>query len=181
MNKLDPKNVRIKQNPNPKERYELTFTIHDAPGPFDSADADIHYEVSNEACVPTDAISGAKSKTPNLILPIPLTRISDTVYRGEVALDLPVAENYFGLGVCHWMVHGAGISLKIQSAEFGAGIGRADIEAQNTVPSFLWKEYYIHPPMENYSEAGVPYSVYSGAPDRTKYFSIDVAARKAVL
>ncbi|CAM5614203.1 hypothetical protein [Rhodanobacter lindaniclasticus] len=138
--------AHVRQNPHPQERYELTFTVHDAPGRFDSASADIQYEVWDTACVPTDPISGAKSKTPGLIVPIPLQRVSDTVYRGEVALDLPVPEDYFGLGVCHWMVQGAGIGLKTRDARFGAGMTGDDIKAQTTAPLYFWKDYYVKPP-----------------------------------
>lgn len=82
MNRIDAGSVKAKINPHPTQRYELTFTIHDAPGPFDSVDADIQYEIGNTGCVPSDPITGGKSKTPGIIRPILLTRASDMVYRG---------------------------------------------------------------------------------------------------
>ncbi|WP_143109227.1 hypothetical protein [Dyella sp. OK004] len=143
MNQIDAVSVKAKFNQHPQQRYELIFTIHDAPGPFGSADANIQYEVWNTGCVPSDLISGGKSKTPGFTLPIKLTRLSDTVYRGEVALDLPMDEDYFGLGVCHWMVQGAGIGLKVRGVNFGAGLIAKDIEAQSMRSLFFPKSDYF--------------------------------------
>ena len=143
MNRIDAGSVKAKINPHPTQRYELTFTIHDAPGPFDSVDADIQYEIGNTGCVPSDPITGGKSKTPGIIRPILLTRASDMVYRGEVAFDLPMDEDYFRLGVCHWIVQGAGIGLKVHGFSFGAGLVASDIEKQSTHSLFFPKSDYL--------------------------------------
>ena len=93
-------------------------------------------------------------------------------------MDLLADEDLFGLGVCHWNVMSAGIGLSAHGITFDAGITRDEIVSQRTVPAYLWKEDYTKPPMKDYSEYGVPYSVYTSAPDRTKYFSVEIQAKR---
>jgi len=178
MTEVDAGTVKAHLNPHPKERYELTFTVHDAPGPFEPVTADVLYVVSNPMCIPTDAFSGAQSESPGVTRPIPLERIAPQTYRGAVTMDLLANEDLFGLGVCHWNVMSAGIGLAAHGITFGAGITRDEIVSQQTVPAYLWKDDYTKPPMKDYSEYGVPYSVYASAADRTKYFSVDIQAKR---
>src|SRR6185312_12180529 len=84
MNEVDAGSVKAHLNPHPKERYELTFTVHDAPGPFDSVTADVLYVVNNPMCIPHDPFTGGQSKSPGVTRPIPLERIAPQTYRGEV-------------------------------------------------------------------------------------------------
>lgn len=69
-------NPGITFNPHPKMRYELTLSLPDAPGPFDTMDGSVLYMVSNASCVPEQPISGARL-TPEKTLPIILNRLSD--------------------------------------------------------------------------------------------------------
>lgn len=180
MNEVDAGSAKAHLNPHPKERYELTFTIHDAPGPFDSVTAGAQYEVGNPTCIPTDAFSGGKSDSPGVTRRVPLERIAPQTYRGEVTVDLLADEDLFGLGVCHWNDMGAGINLVAHGVTFNAVIGKDDIVAQRTAPTYFWKDHYTNPPMKGYSAGGVPYSVYVTAPDRTKYFFIEILATRIV-
>lgn len=179
MNEVGAGSVKAHLNPHPKERYELTFTIHDAPGPLESPKANIQYEVGNKECIPSDFFEGGKSRTPGFFVPIALTRINDTTYRGEVTLDLPIDADYFGLGVCHWLSWGAAIGFTAPSGTgFGASIGQKEIEAQGTVPTYLWKGDYSNPSTAGYDTSGIPYAEYAAAPDHTKYFYIDISSKR---
>jgi hypothetical protein len=180
MNEVNAGSVKVKLNPHSQQRYELTFTVHDAPGSFDSVTGEITYEVWNEGCVPTDSISGAHSKTPGFSMSFPLTKLSDNVYRGEVDLDLPVNEDYFGLGVCQWKANSAGIDLKSRDVNFVASIMKDEIFSRKKVNNFLWKGDYFKPPTKNYVSQSVPESVYASSPVdyQSNYFDISIDVKE---
>lgn len=170
--------VHVKQNPHPQERYELTFTIHDAPGPFDSVTGKILYVVSNEECVPTDTISGAKSRTPGIDVPVQLKRLDDGSYQGQVDLDLPIDENYFGLGVCNWKSNGAYLRLAAHAVTFSAGISQSDIEKHDTTSTYFLKNHYFGTPVKGFTDGGATHDNYVRMSDKSRYFSVTIAARK---
>ncbi|MGH8159819.1 MAG: hypothetical protein ACREPQ_17005 [Rhodanobacter sp.] len=175
----DPKNP--KKNPHPKERYEITFTIRDAPGPFDSITASAAYEISNKDCVPTQPISGA-NPSPSPIISFDVTHVNTNTYRGYVYLDLLQDEDYYGLGVCHWALTSAGPDIKVRNVNFGGSLDSGEIAGQKTVIWYQWKPYYNNPPASASSSsplaAGVPLSVYEQSKDKSKYFSVELTARK---
>ncbi|CAM5255077.1 hypothetical protein [Rhodanobacter lindaniclasticus] len=172
--------AHVRQNPHPQERYELTFTVHDAPGPFDSATGKVLYVVSNEACVPTDPISGAKSRTPGLDVPIQLDRLDDGSYKGQIYLDLPVDEDYFGSGVCYWESNGAYLRLASHGVTFSAGISQSDIEKYDTKPTYFLKAHYFGTPVKGFTDGGATHDNYARMPDKSKYFSVTIAAKRVV-
>ena len=178
MNEVDAGSVKAHLNPHPKERYELTFTVHDAPGPFESATAGAQYEVGNPMCIPDDPFTGGQSKSPGVTRPVPLERIAPQTYRGTVTVDLLADEDLFGLGVCHWNDMGAGINLVAHGVTFNAVIGKDDIEAQSTVPTYFWKGDYSNPSTAGYDKSGIPNAEYAAAPDHTKYFYVDISAKR---
>jgi hypothetical protein len=97
----------IKLNPQPKMRYELTLSVHDAPGPFESVSGFMQYEVQNEQeCVPADVISGHHQRL-SIDPDIEFKRLGDSqTYKGTVYLDLVQDGDYYGLGVCRWKMVG---------------------------------------------------------------------------
>ena len=182
MNEIDAGSVKAHLNPHPKERYELTFTIHDAPGPFESVTAGAQYgvgdEIGHQACIPVDAFSGAQSKTPGIIRPVPLERMAPETYRGEVTVDLIADEDYFGLGVCHWNDMGAGINLVAHGVTFNAVIGQKDIEAGTAVSTYFAKASLNEP--SGYSDGGVDgrYVAPSVKYQPEKFFYVTISAKR---
>ena len=133
----------IKLNPHPKMRYELTLTVHDAPGPFESVSGFMQYEVQNEQeCVPVDAISGHHqrlSSDPD----IELRRVGDgQTYKGTVYLDLVQDSDYYGLGVCRWKMVGFSGVMKAGEVTFNPFISGDQIATQQPKTEFFAKKIY---------------------------------------
>lgn len=130
----------IKKNPHPKMRYELTMTIKDAPGPFDSIKGFVQYEVLNNACVPeTGGPMNAMRLAPQLYPALEFTRISDMEYRANVYLDLLQDEDYYGLGTCHWSMTGIVAKLGVGKGSLALGLSSNELLSQQPLTS-----YYVH-------------------------------------
>jgi len=132
----------IKLNPHPRMRYEITLTIEDAPGPFDTVEGSAGYEVANGSCVPLTPFTGATIE-PTKNVPIALTRLSDKVYKGEIYVDLLADEDYFGLGLCRWSMPFADFGLRIGNLLFGHSIALNDIlEGKSDTRYFNHRSYF---------------------------------------
>ncbi|NYE27394.1 hypothetical protein HDE78_000319 [Rhodanobacter sp. K2T2] len=101
----------IKFNPHPTKRYELTVTIKDAPGPFDSMQTYVLYDVTDPFCVPTLPGSGATNE-PRKSVPLTLTKVGENTYTGTFYSDLIKDEDYSGKGVCHWKLSAVSMYLR---------------------------------------------------------------------
>lgn len=111
----------IKQNPHPMKRYEITATVHDAPGPFDNVGAGVLFQVRNVDCVPHQPITGG-ADVPNTVREFPLTRLDHHTWKGYFFKDLLHDEDYFGLGVCHWDVMSVGPDFHVHGLSFSPGL-----------------------------------------------------------
>ena len=118
----------IKQNPAPSMRYEITATIDDAPGPFDQVVGIADYRVTNELCVLPTPVMGARI-VPEKRVPLVFKHDHDNVYRATVFLDLFQDGDYFGKGVCHWALSGAGMELKHNATTFSTALFHDDLVA----------------------------------------------------
>lgn len=126
----------IKVNPHPKMRYEITLSIEGAPGPFDSVDGFTGYEVTNGACVPLTPFSGA-TLTPSKNVPISLSSVSDTAYRGEIYVDLLRDEDYFGQGLCRWSMRFVDFDLQVGNLAFAHTLSLDDVLAGQSVTRYF--------------------------------------------
>ncbi|MFL9883260.1 hypothetical protein PQR66_09505 [Paraburkholderia agricolaris] len=131
----------FRQNPQPAIRDEVTMTIDRAPGPFDSVEVNVLYQVANSQCIRMLRGSGA---TPVLekSIRIDLERVGNDRYEGEMVADLMQDEDYYGLGVCHWIVESVNAEATINSLVLGAGIVMADSNAPRTVERFFANRSY---------------------------------------
>lgn len=139
------KTPEIKQNPTPKQRYEITLHINGAPGPFDSISGFVDYHVSNEHCVPMTPINGVTIE-PQKSVPLALTKIGDNVYKGTLYADQFLDEDYFGLGVCHWDLVAVGINLNIRKLDFSSSMSSDEIKSGQVVSRYFssrgYREYH---------------------------------------
>lgn len=119
MNKPD-----IKQNPTPKQGYEITLVIEDAPGQFELVEASARY-VTDRHCVPEQPISGVQSPVETDI-PITFQATGPNTYKGTVYQDLLKDEDYYGLGVCHWLINGLNLVHRGGDVLFSSYIGGGD-------------------------------------------------------
>ncbi|WP_165973457.1 hypothetical protein [Luteibacter rhizovicinus] len=164
----------IKQNPNPKMRYEITVTIDDAPGPFDRIEGSVDYKVSNDRCVPLTPITGA-TVAPEKRVPLELTRTSDHVYKGTVFVDLLQDEDYFGMGVCHWSVVAAGVDVYVQKMGFSGSLFHDNLLAGKTDTRYFSKRSYFATDMDLINSGNAKRTDFKN-PDDT--FSISMKAEE---
>ena len=133
------KTLDIKPNPNAKQRYEITITVHGAPRGFDTAEGTMIYEVQNSStCVRPDAFSGHQSNLAQFI-PFELKKVDDHTYKGTVVTDYFLDADYDGMGVCHWIMSSALSSFKINGngVDFGPSILHEDVVAERSVDVYF--------------------------------------------
>ncbi|MDL9998458.1 hypothetical protein QTI24_07600 [Variovorax sp. J22P240] len=150
------KTLDIKQNPHPKMRYQITLTIHDAPGQFESVTGHVQYAITNERCAPENPVAGVYLPPPNQYIPFVVTQVADNTYTGTVYLDLLQDEDYFGKGVCHWALAHAGMDLKAKETAFGTSISLRDIVAQKPSTEYLSRTTYFDTLPADRRETGIP-------------------------
>jgi hypothetical protein len=126
----------IQLNPHPKMRYEITITIKDAPGPFDAMQTIAQYDIENDRCVPLTPGSGA-TIAPDKTVEMPLTRVGDNVYRGEVYTDLVEDADYYGQGVCRWKSSGVSLYLRHKKLTMWPSLSLENIIAQKPETTYF--------------------------------------------
>jgi hypothetical protein len=156
----DKINPEFKQNQQPKQRYQLTLTIANAPGPFASVQGFMQFDVDTPECLPPpNANGGHLWPTPTEDIPIAWTRVSDTEYTGVVYIDGMVDEDYYGRGLCRWKMMQAYAVLKATGADgetrFNPSIYPEQVLARQAVVTYFWKPFYPrNADIENYPESG---------------------------
>lgn len=110
----------IKLNPHPSQRYELIVTA-DPPGPWDSVEGYVSYEVQNVGCTPYHSFVGVHD-IPRTDRSFTLTRVGEKTWKGYFYRDQLQDADYFGLGLCHWEMQSAGVLLKIHGLTFNSGL-----------------------------------------------------------
>ena len=169
------KNPDIKQNPNPVKRYEVTMTIDGAPGPFDSVDGFMGFDVKNDACVPLTKFSGARLP-PEKSVPFVLRQISGNVYRGVIYMDLLQDEDYYGLGVCHWSLTSVGAVLTKAKVGFTLSLSQGDLEAHKPATNYFTIASYNDPKMQGGDTGTVRTEYVSQHPN--EFFSVEIDAKE---
>jgi hypothetical protein len=169
--------LNIQRNPQPKMRYELTLTIQDAPGPFESVTGHMQYEVENERCSPENPISGTYGKRPYKDVPIEFTRTGDNTYTGTVYLDLLRDEDYYGLGVCRWKMVAAIVAMTEQDVTFSPDIPLDKIATQQSKTLYFPKKAYRNASLKGSGDGGMPMSEIV-AQYRNDFFSATLTAKE---
>jgi hypothetical protein len=141
-----PPRPQIKRNPNPTA-YEITMTIENAPGPFGVIEGVMQYETAlNDPCMPyLGGMAGTRMRLKEHI-PVTLTPIGDNKYSGIYYTDLLVDEDYYGLGICHWSMIAARVSLSAGVMEgetrFFENIFFDDLVSKDQIRVHFWKGRY---------------------------------------
>lgn len=169
----------IKQNPHPKLRYDVTVTIDGAPGPFDSVDGFMQYEVTNKACVPeTGGPMNAMRLAPMANPAIAFKKVWDNTYKGAVYADYFLDEDYFGLGVCHWSLMAVITGLNINMLTLSPDLSSEQLFAQKSVTTYFVRQDYLTNDLKSISIGETSRSHYSA--DRQKdIFSITLTAKES--
>lgn len=139
----DTTNPRTHTNPHPKVRYDITLTIENAPGPFDSVEGSLQYDVTNN-CVPmTGPVWNRMRMAPRAFPKIVFHKISENLYQSEVYADYFEDEDYFGLGACHWSLTAVFTSLRINKLSFDPYLLSNKLLAQQPVTTYYWRQRYF--------------------------------------
>ncbi|TCV97641.1 hypothetical protein EC912_101658 [Luteibacter rhizovicinus] len=170
----------VKQNPNPKMRYEITLTVNDAPGSFDAVTGLADYEVKDLSCVPvTGAPLNAMRMPPETKrIAINFRRIANDVYRGDVYLDGVIDEDYFGLGVCHWSLDTVITFVRTNNLTLSPRIPREEFSIKKGRLTYFDRENYKRNQVEETEYGWLHHSQI--APNRQDHlFSITLSAKEA--
>jgi hypothetical protein len=149
----------LKEHQQPKQAYQLTMVIENAPGPFGLVEGSAQYDVTNhKRCGQRNPVSGTRSRI-STHPPIAWKPISNSQYVATVYPDLMVDEDYYNNGVCHWQFIEARAQLKATGAEaetdFVPHISAADILAEKTVKLYFWGGgRYPRSEMDNFADFG---------------------------
>jgi hypothetical protein len=166
----------IKQNPHPKQAYEITVDVKGAPGIFDTVSGSSVFRIANRECVPKDPISGV-AKLPATFPSTQLQRLGNGRYHATIFLDLLEDGDYFGRGVCHWRLEGFIVSLEANGRSFGTDMPTDSIRAQRTETRFIAKKLFDGTGAKDLSVAGVPMSEYVRE-HADEFFAITVTAKE---
>lgn len=154
---LQESNAMYKQNPDPKQRYDITMSIANAPGPFASILVSAQYQ-ADDCWYTVDRFAGVNAN-PTDILSITLTKTNETTYAGTVYLDAMQDGDYHGTGICHWELTSIGASLKATGspgeARFVSSLSSEKLRAEQAETTYLRKVFYPRDPdIENLPVSG---------------------------
>lgn len=172
----------IKQNPHPRQRYELTVVINNAPGSFDEITAGAGYRVSNVECVPYHSLAGVHAPIPNAGQDFVLTHKDDGTWKGYFYLDQMQDEDYFAIGACHWKLESVGANFTFHGQSFGTALGLNDVLAGQPLSKYFKKKDYFNRDISN-SNAGAALEWRATDADVVEhpeeYFFITLTAKEA--
>ena len=127
--------VQARQNPAPKRVYVLALRFTGLPAAVTRLSVTANYEVDNLDCVPVDytkAIGGIRLP-PEQRIELTLQKIDDNTYATRVNEDAFLAEDYYGLGVCHWALGTASVHFHSPATQFVGGISADQLTAEAEV------------------------------------------------
>lgn len=137
----------VQLNPYARMRYEITVTVVGAPGDFSSIDGVVDYRVDDHRTVPIAPFNGAP-RHPNKSVQLDLMPVDEHTYRGFIYIDRLLDEDYFGKGVCHWVLQAASIRLRGRTVTFASSIFRDAIVASGIDVRYYPTSAYFDSTME---------------------------------
>ena len=143
----------FKRNPNPQERYEITVTIKDAPGPFTDILGSMQYWVPDDSCMPESQPSGIR-KNPKEWIRYPIERVAENTYRAEVWTDGMVDEDYHGLGVCKWTLVQTTTRFRGKTVSFTPDLTLQELRAQQPKTLYFSNRTYLSTELEGFPDSG---------------------------
>lgn len=177
---------RYKQNPNPRQRYDVTMTLADAPGAFESINGFMQFDVVNKECLPPPDSNpgGYTSPVPTRSIPFNLEPSPNGGYTGAVFTDGMIDEDYHGRGVCHWELVNVQVQLKATGSEsetlFMADFYGKELSAGQSKTIYYWKRRYPQEQgFDDYPESGRIDLGQVPAEKLHEFFSITFSIREA--
>jgi len=132
----------FKLNPAPRRVFEVTFEIHDAPGPLMAVRGSAGYSAPQapNCTFVTNAWAGTWG-TPFYGMTLPLNQVGPNRFVLTVALDAMLDEDYYGKGVCRWEMGGAGATFAASASEEDTSYGLS-LDAKELVDGATYREYF---------------------------------------
>ncbi|MGO1069629.1 hypothetical protein [Lysobacter sp. CA199] len=146
------RNPNYERSSNPKQRYNVVAKIDDAPGRFSIATASVKYEIGpTKECMPdAEPFTGVFPTPDTAGVESGVNVLSPTEYSFDVYLDGMVSKDYFGKGICNWLVQSAGITVaKSRSPDFlgfHASLSEAQLKSGKPVVLYVPRKPYFDPP-----------------------------------
>ncbi|HEY0662504.1 MAG TPA: hypothetical protein VGD21_14435, partial [Lysobacter sp.] len=171
----------IRRNPHPQERYEITMTIRDAPGPLANIGGSVQYDVDNWLdCMPEkfDFPLGVHREKPEEFLPLSFERIAENVFRTEITADALRDEDYHDLGVCRWKLTVVKPSLQGKTALFMPRITLDELRAQRPKTEYFANAIYSATDLEGWPESGEESPSKFSEEIRNELFTITLTPRR---
>ncbi|RBL82987.1 hypothetical protein DDE05_33690 [Streptomyces cavourensis] len=180
-----------KLNPAPTQAYEIRLTLANASDLSSAADGNSSFAVV-EGTAQFDASNGARCGKSNALSghvpslsshePFRLSRLSATEYVGTVYADMLLDEDYYGRGVCHWVLTSARVALRargdIADTRFVAELPAKTVLAGGTQVRYFWKGYYPRFRNGQHSDYGNNQLDTVSADKRNEFFTVTLTARK---
>lgn len=154
---------KITQNANPKKGYLLNINIKDAPvGGFKRVNASVGFNIENIKDCGYFLGGSFQGTVPGVsdVIDFPITKISDTEYEAKFYTDWAVDGDFFGKGVCHWVMSNMTIGFSATGADgethFVTGFYPEELQANKPQVKFYLKQFYpTYPPLPNMPDFGI--------------------------
>lgn len=132
----------FKLNPAPRRVFEVTFEIHDAPGPLMAVRGSAGYSAPQapNCTFVTNAWAGTWG-TPFKGLSLPVTPAGPNRFVMTVALDAMLDEDYYGKGVCRWEMGEAGAGFAAGTSEEDTRYGMS-LDAKEFLDGASYRQYF---------------------------------------
>ena len=143
-----------KKNLLPVKRYKVTV-VTDAPGPWDSVNAIVFFDITDEKCVRIAPVIGSEIRPDGIDQEIEMTRVNENTWEGYFYRDLVLDENYYGRGVCHWDATQVAPHFVVHGESFGTSVWTEDALHKGPQVAYFrnsdywdrsYKTYVIHDP-----------------------------------
>lgn len=180
-----------KLNPAPTQAFEIRLTLAnvadlpssaDGKSPFVVIEGTAQFDASNAAgCGKSNALSG-HVPTISSHEPFRLSRKSATEYVGIVYADMLLDEDYYGRGICHWILTEARVALRAREdaadTRFVAGLAARKLFAGQAQARYFWKGYYPRFKNGQHTDYGSPHLDTVPADKLSEFFTMTLTARK---
>lgn len=166
----------VRQNPARHEHYQVTMSLRDAPGPYDSLDATVYYSVTNDHCVPLTPISGV-ALAPHKHVKLPMTQVAANTWTADFYADAFLDEDYYREGVCHWSMVAVSFGPTVKANSFSGSIDYDDLlKGKLSSVTYFPTQLYLKPFDTPTGISGSANRAQFKEPDKT--FSVTLTAVK---
>lgn len=153
----DIESVAPTPNPSPKEIYEITVTVENAPGKFTSVDGSLGFNVYETwDCLPrkTGLLSWLGSGMPTVAIArsekLNFKQVSPNTFITKAVFDPYIPNNDYGLGVCKWSFSGVDARFHNGTSEYSIGMLEEDIQHEAVIKEAMQLDrFYMKPSPES--------------------------------